>query len=71
MGAQHGHADAGGRDPDGGVAHDLVRLAHQLDLFLIIARRDIECRIMAEQVERVRVRQHLGRMLPAVQIGPG
>ena len=46
-----------GQRNGGLIAEDLVRLPEHLRLFLGIARRRIDLRVVAEEIERVRMRE--------------
>ena len=71
MRAQHRHAHAGDADRDLLVLEDLAGLLDDLGLFVVVAGLGIDRRVVAEQVEGVGMRHHLGRERPAVEIGAG
>ena len=71
MGAQHRHADAGDADGDLIVLEDFPGLLDHLGLFVVVAGLGIDRRVVAEDVEGVRKRDHLGRERLAVEIGAG
>src|ERR1700716_727812 len=69
MGAQHRHAHTRRRNPNVRISEDLARLLHDLGLFLVVARRRIDPRVVTEEIERVRVWQNGVAVLPAIEIG--
>ncbi len=69
--SQHRHADAGDADRQVGDIEDTPGLCDHLQLFAIVADVGIHLGIVAEQVEGVGMRQHLGRERVAAQIGGG
>ena len=71
MGAQHRHADAGGRHGDGIILEDLLGLLDHLALFIVIAGGHVDGGVVAEEIEGIRILHHLGRIVLAVQIGAG
>src|SRR2546421_8168663 len=58
MGTQHRHADAGHVYTERGHIENLAALLDHLPLFLVVAVL-IYRRVMAKQIERINMRQHL------------
>src|SRR5207302_733325 len=67
--AQHRYPHAGGRDADVGIAEDLAGLLDDLGLLVVVAGHRVDAGVVAEEIERVRVRQHLVLIGTTLEIG--
>jgi hypothetical protein len=70
MRAQHRYTYGRGSTAELGISKNLGRLADNLGLFLVVPRLGVDLGVMTEEIERIRMRQHLSHTA-TFEIGAG